>query len=678
MRRALRRAAARTTTHFESTLTLPRRGRLPLRFTVQQVSGPPQDGPYVFLVEGQPITEQKRIEEALRASQAIIRSAFDHAPIGKALVTPEGIIQEANEALARFFGHDRLDLIGRPLDDFTPPDGRGKERVLIEAVLEGERESFQIEKPFLHDGEELRWGLMSVTAITARSSSKLLVVQIQDVTERKRYEEALRASQLLNAGILASLPDLIAVLNDRGEIVAINQAWETKAQERNAPLTRTGLGVNYLELCRQASNEDDVARRALEGIEAVLQGQQPAFEMEYPCHTEDAPAWYAMKVVPFRERSGVVIAHTDITRRYLTEQQLRQSEERYRMLFESVKDAIVVVDAETLRIVDANESAQTMYGYSLEELRRMKAPDLSADPEQARQTIEHVKRQDRPTLFLNQGRHRRKDGSTFHVEISSGMLNMGGQRLISAVIRDVTQRYEAERMLRQSRKQLRLLAARLQAIREEERTRLSRQVHDVLGQALTGLRMDISMIERQLDTPPPAIQQRLDLMKQSVDETVQVVRRIAADLRPGLLDDLGLTAALQWELQKFEQRTGITCTFEDETDEVSLAPDQATAVYRVVQELLTNVARHAGATSVHLHVRQTEEHLEIRLQDNGKGISEQALSESRSLGILGMRERLLPWSGQLCYESRPGKGTTAIVTLPLHATPTQLFEEPLP
>ncbi|GIV57741.1 MAG: hypothetical protein KatS3mg042_0654 [Rhodothermaceae bacterium] len=97
-------------------------------------------------------------------------------------------------------------------------------------------------------------------------------------------------------------------------------------------------------------------------------------------------------MVPFRERSGVVIAHTDITRRYLTEQQLRQSEERYRMLFESVQDAIVVVDAETLRIVDANESAQTMYGYSLEELRRMKAPDLSADPEQARQTIEHVKR----------------------------------------------------------------------------------------------------------------------------------------------------------------------------------------------------------------------------------------------------------------------------------------------
>ncbi|QXD15648.1 PAS domain S-box protein [Rhodocaloribacter litoris] len=674
IRRALQRARTGKAAHFEATLDTPE-APLPVRFTIQAL--PDAETNPGFLVEGQVIATQKRVEEALEASQRMIRDAFEHAAIGKALATPDGNILEANQALARFLGRPIEQLIGCNLHDFFPPEDRGKEQVLLQAVLDGERDTFQIEKRFLHAEDRPQWGLMSVSAIE-QGASRLLVVQIQDITERKRYEEALRASQLLNAGILSSLHDLIAVLNPKGEIIAMNRAWEEQARRRNGTFARTGIGVNYLDICRRASDEDDYARRALHGIEAVLQGKTAYFEMEYPCPDDRKEVWYLMTVVPFKERGGVVVSHADITRRRQAEHELRISEERYRMLFEAVKDAILLVDAETLRILDANQAAQALYGYSLEELRRMQATELSTDPEGTLRAIERVKQKGDHDLYINERQHRRKDGTTFHVEISSGPITMGGRRLISAVIRDVTRRHEAEVLLRRSREQLRRLAARLQSIREEERTRLSREVHDVLGQALTGLRMDVSMLERRLENPSPALQERLALMKEALDDTVQVVRRIAADLRPGVLDDLGLVAALEWEAQKFEQRTGIACTFDAETEAPPLDTQQATAIFRVVQELLTNVARHAGATAVHLRIRQTSDRLEVIVQDNGCGIREEDLSEAKSLGILGMRERLLPWNGQLHFEGHPGQGTTVTVQVPLEPVSTQPLEQAQP
>jgi signal transduction histidine kinase len=229
----------------------------------------------------------------------------------------------------------------------------------------------------------------------------------------------------------------------------------------------------------------------------------------------------------------------------------------------------------------------------------------------------------------------------------------------------VTERKRAAQAVEASRLQLRRLAARIEAVREEERTRLSREVHDVLGQALTGLNMDISIIEKELSPGHDSIEDRLEEMKEALQEMVQVVRRIAHDLRPGILDDLGLIAALEWETEKFATRTQLDCSFDESVDHIVLDRERATSIFRVFQEILTNIVRHAEATRVSVSVSIDEGNLVLQVADDGRGIEEEDLNNSTSLGLLGMRERLYPWKGRVMFKGRPEQGTTVTVTVPL-------------
>jgi signal transduction histidine kinase len=154
-------------------------------------------------------------------------------------------------------------------------------------------------------------------------------------------------------------------------------------------------------------------------------------------------------------------------------------------------------------------------------------------------------------------------------------------------------------------------------------------------------------------------------MKQAIDDTVQVTRRIAHDLRPGLLDDLGVLAALEWEAQKFESRTGIACTFTGPISDIELDPERSTAIFRICQEVLTNVARHAGASQVTIEATVENGDFVLTVNDNGRGIREEDLTNTKSLGLLSMRERVLPWHGGVDFRGVPDAGTTVTVTLPL-------------
>ena len=213
--------------------------------------------------------------------------------------------------------------------------------------------------------------------------------------------------------------------------------------------------------------------------------------------------------------------------------------------------------------------------------------------------------------------------------------------------------------------QLRALAARVQSAREEERTQISREIHDELGQALTAIKIDVAALIRELPGETgPQIQRRQSILK-LLDEAIQSVRRIATELRPGILDDLGLVAAVEWAAEDFQARTGTNCEVSLPGVDIALDPERATALFRILQETLTNVARHANATRVDVRLAQQNENLILEIRDNGQGIGEEHLSESRSLGILGMRERALLLGGELTISGTPGKGTTVRVQIPL-------------
>jgi signal transduction histidine kinase len=231
---------------------------------------------------------------------------------------------------------------------------------------------------------------------------------------------------------------------------------------------------------------------------------------------------------------------------------------------------------------------------------------------------------------------------------------------------DVTERKRTEEDLQRSRDQLRALAARVQRVREEERTRVAREIHDELGQALTAIKIGLSSLMRDL---PADEKQRSDSILKLVDETIQSVRRISTELRPAVLDAMGLVAAVEWAGGEFAARTGTKCQLDLPQDDVVIDQERATALFRIFQETLTNVARHANATEVNVRLAKENGSLTLEVHDNGKGVREEHLSVGSSLGILGMRERALLLGGELTIAGAPGKGTTVSVRIPVtHAT----------
>jgi PAS domain S-box-containing protein len=219
--------------------------------------------------------------------------------------------------------------------------------------------------------------------------------------------------------------------------------------------------------------------------------------------------------------------------------------------------------------------------------------------------------------------------------------------------------------LENSRAQLLLLAQHEQIRREEDRARMAREIHDELGQALTGLKMDLAWLQKHTDPRQKAVLQKFGDMSDLVDTTIQDVRRIATELRPGMLDDLGLVPAMEWQLQEFQKRSGIRCKFISSLEEVALHDEETTVLFRILQETLTNVARHASATRVEVSLDEEQWYVRLRVQDNGRGITESEVNGSRSFGLLGMRERVLLRSGDFSIQGTPGKGTTVVIRMPL-------------
>lgn len=262
---------------------------------------------------------------------------------------------------------------------------------------------------------------------------------------------------------------------------------------------------------------------------------------------------------------------------------------------------------------------------------------------------------------------RRLDGSAMWVEGDYMCFYDAAGRITGhfGVQRDVTDRTVAAEQLEQSRTELRALAARLQTTREEERTRIAREIHDELGQALTALKLDMAWLESQLPrTASGTFKLNEVSLTDRIDETMQIVRRIASELRPSVLDQLGLEAAIEWLVREATKRTGIGVILE--ADEFPGLPDQvASHAFRIIQEALTNVTRHARATRVKVTVRRMGANILLGVEDDGVGFEPSSLSGLVSLGLVGMRERAMALGGTLLVRGTPGEGTSIIVTIPM-------------
>jgi signal transduction histidine kinase len=258
------------------------------------------------------------------------------------------------------------------------------------------------------------------------------------------------------------------------------------------------------------------------------------------------------------------------------------------------------------------------------------------------------------------------------IEGSSAPIKDDAGRTIGRIIafRDISQRKRAEQELSESREHLRALAGHLQTAGESERRHIAREIHDEFGQLLTGLRMDLIWLDKRLGKPEEtaptrALRKRLTDALQLVDGMVRQVRRISSELRPGVLDDLGLVAAMEWQAREWQRRTGIPCQFNPSHEQLIIAPEPSTALFRIFQEALTNVARHAKATHVQVQLTADEDSVRLVVADNGVGIRVSPTQPARSFGLLGMKERAALLGGRLNVEGHAGSGTTVSAEIPV-------------
>jgi signal transduction histidine kinase len=259
----------------------------------------------------------------------------------------------------------------------------------------------------------------------------------------------------------------------------------------------------------------------------------------------------------------------------------------------------------------------------------------------------------------------RRSGEEFPIDAAISHLTEGDRTFYTVILRDVSARVHAMEELRRSKEELSQLAAAAEETREQEKSRIARELHDELGQSLTMLRMDLAWCKANFPAGVPGVHAKLERMEALLKTTVAATRRIASDLRPLMLDDLGLVPALEWLVQNVAQRSGIECRFAIDDPALVLPPAHSTAVFRIVQEALTNIAKHAKAAHAEVDVRQRDGMLSIVVRDDGVGFVPDTPREPSSFGLLGLRERTSLLRGTATLRSAPGAGTTLEVTLPL-------------
>jgi PAS domain S-box-containing protein len=587
--------------------------------------------------------------------------------------TLEGVVTSWNASAERMFGYAAQEMVGQSIARLIPPERIEEEAQILARLRRGERvEPYETVRR-RKDGRLID---VSLSISPLRDASGRIVGAskiVRDITERKAAEAAARQAEgqlREQAALLELAPVLVRDLE--GRIVL----WTHGAERLYGFSKDEALGRVSHELFQT---------RFPDSRERVDQALREAgrWEGELVHRTRGGERRVvASQQIVYRDARGrparILEVNADVTERKRAEQALRDSQARLAGVLDSAMDAIISID-EAQRVVLFNAAAERVFGCPAAEA--LGQPLKRFIPERFRAAhAAHVRAfgqtgvTSRAMGKLGELSGLRADGQEFPIEASISQTAVGGAKLFTVILRDITERKAAEAALSRSQEELRALAARLQQAREEEAVRLARELHDQLGRCLTTLKLDVGGVERALrggvqdESARSRLLEAAQRMGQALDETVQTVRRLSAELRPGVLDDLGLAAAIDWQAKDFQKRSGVACVLRLPEEDPPLSREQATALFRIFQEALTNVARHAQARTVWVYLAEEEGHVVLEVEDDGVGLSPAALAERRSLGLLGMRERAAAFGGTIEVTGRPGQGVTVLVRLPVSGT----------
>lgn len=371
-------------------------------------------------------------------------------------------------------------------------------------------------------------------------------------------------------------------------------------------------------------------------------------------------------LINFKTKKAILGNSMDITEQKEVKETLQELDSLKASILDAAPQAIVGLHNRIIKF--ANAAVEDVFGWRPDELIGRSVTLFYRNEREA----EEIGRYFYTTLtnqrtFVSEFYCRHKNGDDLLCKMRASRIGdiLTGDRRIVITYEDVTEQRKAERELANSQEQLRNLSMHLQSVREKESTRIAMKIHDELGQSLTALQLDLAWLGSRLPPGDLTLTSKIQHMRELIDTTVESMHRISTELRPTLLDDLGLTAAMEWQLQEFRERTGIHYKARLNLKEGFIERELATALFRIFQEVLTNIARHAEATSIRVNLTKKGDGLYLDVSDNGKGITKEQIDNPKSFGIIGIRERVNFWGGAISITGKPGKGTDIKVRIPL-------------
>jgi PAS domain S-box-containing protein len=614
------------------------------------------------------ITAQKQAERALRDSEEKYRQLFDLSIAPISLIAPDGRMIQANDAWFHLFGYSREDMDSFRVWDIYPTRelrDQSVRRLVDSGTLLDDEARLKTK-----DGTSI--DVLRSMVVRHNPDGSVLGYETvwRDITAQKMAEQALKDSEEKYRQLFDQSVAPISLAAPDGHIIEANDAWLQLFGYSREDLS----WLTTYALYDDPKDRDRTIQRAREAGQLIDDAAQH--------RKKDGSLIEVLRSVSIlRDSEGEVIGYQsvyrDVTDLKRAEEALRKSEEKFRALFEQSIAPISLISRDG-RLLEANDAWFRLLGYSREDTASFNAVDLFPSPDMREEFVQQLLRSG--TLDNYESQVRRKDGTLIDVVRSiSVRYNPDGSVLgFQTVLRDVTELKKAQDEVLKSRGQLRQLALRIQEAREEERTTIAQDLHDHFGQELTALRLDL---ESLTSSRPPAGDEGLARIRgiiQLADRMSQEVRRVISEMRPGMLDDLGLCAAIDWQLNQFSQRTGVKCDVSLLRDDSTISPVQATALFRMLQELLSNVARHAHATKVSVSLECLDDGVVLTVSDNGRGISDQQVSSAASLGLLGIHERVRALGGDFAVRRGRGEGTIARVTVPLDHAPAPSTQPPAP
>jgi len=664
------------------------------------------------------ITDLKRTQEAFRASEERYRVIVDTANEGIWLADGEGRIGYVNHRMAEMFGYLPGEMVGRPVFEFMDESARAEAQRRVERRKHGiaERYDFRFCRK---DGSDL-WAIVSSKPLLAANGDfQWSLAMIMDVTERRQVEEALKESEERTRFALEAARICMGEWN-----LATGQVtWSGNLEALcGVAIPSRGSVREFLELVHPEDREfvTAAARRAVE--------TRDYHDIEFRVVQPDGTVhWTAAKGQVFFDEAGQVGrmfgAGIDVTARKRVEEELAARARQQATVAALGRRALAGADLSVLMeeaVAEVGRNLEVEYTSILELLpggegllpragvgfsgEWVGKPPVPAGLEsQAGYTLLSEK-----PVFVADLRTEARFTCRWladHGVVGSLTVRIGSERSpfgvlgahatrarvfseddahflqgVAYVLAAAIEHADAQEQLMSSRDLLRSLLSRVEDVREVERARVARELHDELGQALACLKMDLSWLLGRLREaggwPESLVRDRTNVMFELIDGALQAVRKIASDLRPVVLDYVGLAAAISRQIMAFRSRTQLACSLTSDLEDLQLCQDRSTAVFRVFQEALSNIARHADATAVDVRLRQEAGELVLNVQDNGKGITEAEASAYESLGLWGMRERVRPLGGSLLVGPMPGGGTLVEVRMPLESSDARAAENP--